>query len=644
MQSRTTAIDLWTSPRALIPNVEPALMLNLDPASGELTVPDVPELLNTMSNGVLVIDTEWRCRFANSAIETMFPRARENAIGKPLWEILPIEKDGGLIAQLKRVIAERRTRLISWMGEDKLRVQMQAIPGEQAITLLLRLDYLVRYASHVAAESEARYRTVFVQSPDGIVIFDAESRVTDCNEAFARLLRSSRNRIIGLQIDDLRDQHFRDALRAALSGRVIRFDSPYESTTSGVRLWLAGTFAPLRDTSGAVNGAIVIVKDRTENIEAQRALAETEKQYRRLVEHLPEAVLVQIDERIAYANPAAARLLGASHTEALNGLSLVDLVDPAHREEMRRAMRDVLEKREVVARVQQKYLCFDGKSTTDVEAFVIPFRYEGRSAILTVGRDINPGKRAEAQLVQAQHLEGVGLLASSVAHDFNNLLLVILASAGMLLDEPANPQLVTEASGEIEAAARRGSALTRQLMNWKLRAPAAPRPTAIDLNAVVIKEEPILRRLLHPRIDMSIGLSADVGTIHADPNRIGQALVNLVVNARDAMPAGGRVSIETYITRVLERDQAKRSSLAPGVYATLAVGDTGIGMAEDMRARIFEPFFTTKPPGQGTGLGLTIVRDVVRESGGSIVVNSDPGLGTSFVIYWPRGPESPEAA
>jgi two-component system cell cycle sensor histidine kinase/response regulator CckA len=606
-------------------------MLKLDPTSEELTVSDAPELLNTISDGVLVIDAEWRCRFANIAIETMFPRAGESVIGKPLWDILPIEKNGGLIAQLKRALAERRTRLISWTADDNMRVQMHAVPGENAITLLLRVDYLVRHATRLAAESEARYRAVFEQSPDGIVIFDAQSRVADCNEAFARLLRSSRNRIIGLQIDDLRDQHFRDALRAALTGRVIRFDSPYESTTSGVKLWLAGTFAPLRDASGAVTGAIVIVKDRSEYIEAQRTLAETEKQYRQLVEHMPEAVFVQIDERIAYANPAAARLLGATHPEALNGLSLFDLVDPSQRDEMRRAVQKVLEKGDVVARVEQKYVCFDGQSTTDVEVFAIPFRYQGQSAILTVARDINVRKRAEARLVPAQHLEDVGLLASSVAHDFNNLLLVILASAGMLLEERANPQLVAEGANEIEAAARRGSALTRQLMDWK-RVGTALQTAYINLNEVVMTEEPILRRLLTRRIDLCIGISEDVVPIY------------LVVNARDAMPNGGTVTIETFTTRVLHRDKSISTSLAPGVYATLAVRDTGVGISDEMKASIFEPFFTTKPSGQGTGLGLTIVRDVVRESGGFIFVQSAPGLGTSFVTYWPRASAHPDAA
>jgi two-component system cell cycle sensor histidine kinase/response regulator CckA len=495
-------------------------------------------------------------------------------------------------------------------------------------------------AARSAADSESIYRTVFEQSPEGIVLYDTDFRVVDCNEGFANLLRSSRSRIIGLHIDDLKDQNHRDALRAALSGRVIRFDSPYEATTSGVRLWLTGTFAPLRDASGKITGAIVLVNDRTDHVRTQMALDELESQYRRLVEHLPEAVLVQIDERIAYANPAAALLLGASGPAALVGLSMIDLIEPSRRDEMRQAMRGVLDQRDLVARAQQRYLCFDGSGTVDVDVMAIPFRYEGNAAILTIARDMTARKRVDARLVQAQKLEGVGLLASSVAHDFNNLLLVILANAGMLLEEPTDPEAVAEGASEINAAARRGSALTRQLMFWN-RGETAMQPAQVDLNDIVSREERILRRLLGRKVQLSIGLTRDAGAIYADPDRIGQALVNLVVNARDAMPGGGLVAIQTSTTHVCDQDRSDQMQLPMGMYATLSVRDTGIGMSDATRVRIFEPFFTTKAPGQGTGLGLAIVHDVVRESGGIIDVESAQGVGTSFLIYWPLAVSHP---
>jgi two-component system cell cycle sensor histidine kinase/response regulator CckA len=618
-------------------------MLNLDPASEELTIPVAPEFLDVVSDGLLVFDAEWRCRHANRAIEALLRRSREDLLGKLAWEVLSTPERGKFATQLKDAAQKNDASVAVWTAPNQMKIDVDVLPGADAITLLLRVDYLLQFAARAAAESESRYRTVFDQSPDGMVLYGTDFRVADCNEAFAKLLRSSRSRIIGLHIDELKDQNHRDALRAALTGRVMRFDSPYETTTSGLRLWLAGTFAPLRDASGKITGAIVVVKDRTDQVMTQRALDESETQYRRLVDHLPEAIFVQIDERIAYANPAAARLLGAAGPAALVGLSLVDLAEPSRREEIRRAMRDVLEQRELMARVEQRYVCFDGTGAVDVDVIAIPFRHDGMPAILTIAFDMSSRKRVNDRLVQAQKLEGVGLVASSVAHDFNNLLLVILANAGMLLEEPDNKEAVEEMANEINAAARRGSALTRQLTFWN-RGGAALAPQHINLNDVITQEERILRRLLGRKIELSLALTDDAGSIYADPDRVGQALVNLVVNARDATPDGGTVAIETYITRVHEHDRSEETWLPSGAYVTLAVSDTGTGMDEYTRARIFEPFFTTKAPGQGTGLGLAIVRDVVKESGGTIMVDSAPGRGTTFLIYWPRAASLPDAA
>ena len=617
-------------------------MLNLDPASEELTIPVAPEFLDIVSDGLLVFDSEWRCRHANRAVESLVHRRRDALLGKLAWEILSTPERGKFAAELKDAAEKGTASVVVWTAPNQLKVEVDVLPGADAVTLLLKVDYLLQFAARTAAESESKYRTIFEQSPDGMVVYGADFRVADCNEAFAKLLRSSRSRIIGLHIDDLKDQNHRDALRAALAGRVIRFDAPYETTTSGLRLWLTGTFAPLRDANGKVTGAMVVVKDRTEHVLTQRALDESETQYRRLVDHLPEAIFVQIDERIAYANPAAARLLGAAGPAALVGLSLVDLSEPSRRDEIRQAMRDVLEQREIVARVEQRYVCFDGTGAVDVDVMAIPFRHEGHPAILTIAFDMTSRKRVDDRLAQAQKLEGVGLLASSVAHDFNNLLLVILANAGMLLEEPDNREAVEEGANEINAAARRGSALTRQLMFWN-RGSAALAPVHVDLNDIITQEERILRRLLGRKIELSIGLTSDAGSIYADPDRIGQALVNLVVNARDATAEGGKVTIKTYVTKVRDEDRSEKMWLPSGVYVTVAVSDTGIGMDEYTKTRIFEPFFTTKPPGRGTGLGLAIVRDVVNESGGTIMVESTPGQGTTFLIHWPRVTELLEA-
>jgi signal transduction histidine kinase len=247
--------------------------------------------------------------------------------------------------------------------------------------------------------------------------------------------------------------------------------------------------------------------------------------------------------------------------------------------------------------------------------------------------DVTERNVLESCLIEAQKMEVAGQLVFRVAHDFSNLLTVMLSSADMLLADPANRALVQTRAEELKHAALRGSALTRQLLASNRR--EALRPIHVELNAVVAREERVLRPLLGSQVQLRVAPDDDAGTIYADPDQLGQVLVNLVVNARDAMPNGGTITIETDAMSVRPQDGPRWHGLAPGAYTALVVSDTGIGMDEATKARIFEPFFTTKDPGRGTGLGLAIVSDVVRESGGTMLVESTPGRGSAFIIYWP---------
>ncbi|HKG95803.1 MAG TPA: ATP-binding protein [Gemmatimonadaceae bacterium] len=226
----------------------------------------------------------------------------------------------------------------------------------------------------------------------------------------------------------------------------------------------------------------------------------------------------------------------------------------------------------------------------------------------------------------------------------NNLLLVILASAEMILDAPADQGLAWAEAREIRETALRGAALTRQLLSSSPREAERRPPARVELNAVVRREEQLLRRLLRgTRAELRLALAPEAGAIDADPDQLGRVILNLVVNARDAMPGGGTVTVVTDAVRIGSAGLPQCPELAPAAYALLAVRDTGIGMDETTKARIFEPFFTTKAPGAGTGLGLAIVAEIVRDSGGTIRVESAPGAGSSFVIYWPRA-EPPTVA
>jgi PAS domain S-box-containing protein len=616
-------------------------MLNCDP--GAIPTADVLDFLDTWPDGLVVLDSDWRCRFGNRALETLLRRRRDDLRGRLVWEVLGAPEDVESANQLRRALTEKRRIVIGWSSRGR-GLQVHVLPGADSITLLVRDESELQTATRALAESEDRYRTLFEQLPESVVVYGTDYRVKDCNESFARLLQSSRGKIIGLHIDDLKDQRHREPLTAAFAGEIIDWGGPYEyeSTTSGVRVWLAPKFTPLRDSEGWITGAIVVVEDRTEQMKTQIALEESEARARQLVDALPDPVVVHVDRRVAYANPAAARLIGASSPAALIGRSMLDLAEPSIRSELRERMRIVLEDREAVERSEQQFMKVDGSGTVDVEVTAIPFTFEGHPAMLSIGRDLSDRKFLEARLVEGRRTESASQLVRHVAHDFRNMLLVILGNADMLLDEPENLEQVASGAREIRDAAQRGSALTRQLLFSTRR--ESLRPTHVELSSIVVREERLLRRMVGSQVQLSVALSPDAGVIHADIDQVAQVVVNLVVNARDAMPDGGTVRIETYPVRVPLEEGSQWEGLPPGVYATLAVRDTGTGMDETTRARIFEPYFTTKGPDRGTGLGLTIVADVVRESGGTIRVESVPGEGTSFVIYWPRATLLSEAA
>jgi PAS domain S-box-containing protein len=248
--------------------------------------------------------------------------------------------------------------------------------------------------------------------------------------------------------------------------------------------------------------------------------------------------------------------------------------------------------------------------------------------------DISIRKTLEGQLMQAQKMEAVGRLAGGVAHDFNNMLTVIAGYNRMILDEVSTLDPLRGYAEETLKAADRAAALTNQLLAFSRR--QIMRPRVISPNAVIEQTETMLRRLIGEDIRLELVLGADTGNIRTDPHHIEQAIVNLAVNARDAMPDGGRITIETSNSQIDETYAKTHMGVQPGEFVMIAVSDTGHGMDSVTRHNIFEPFFTTKQRGKGTGLGLATVYGMVKQSGGDIWVYSEPGQGTTFKLYFPR--------
>jgi len=379
--------------------------------------------------------------------------------------------------------------------------------------------------------------------------------------------------------------------------------------------------------------AMAIERKRTEE-----QLHESERKYRLLFETNPEPMFVYDFEtlRILAVNGAAISRYGYSEAEFL-ALTIRDIrpVEEQGRLEQELARRPD----DGAIRTGVRHRAKDGR-LFEVDLVARPLEFAGRRARLVLARDVTAQRHLEDQLRQSQKMEAVGQLAGGIAHDFNNLLTAILGSTQLLLQVTPPGDVRREDVDEIRNAGLRAAELTRQLLAFSRRQVLAPK--VLELNAVVANMDKMLRRLIGEDIELATALHAEAGAVNADPGQLEQVLLNLVVNARDAMPGGGRVLIET--TRVLLRDELveRRHRLPPGDYACLAVTDSGAGMDESTQAHLFEPFFTTKEVGKGTGLGLATVYGIVKQSGGYIWVYSEPGRGTTVKVYLPRVPGAAE--
>jgi two-component system, cell cycle sensor histidine kinase and response regulator CckA len=371
----------------------------------------------------------------------------------------------------------------------------------------------------------------------------------------------------------------------------------------------------------------------------RRQLAEREELFRLISENAADMIaVVDAKGQRIYNSPAYLRILGRTPVE-LKDSSPMEQVHPDDRTQLEEAAREAFRGgtgRRIEYRMRHK----DGTWRV-LESTASPVRNaDGRvEKLVIVNRDITDRKKLEEQFRQAQKMEAVGRLSGGIAHDFNNLLGVIIGYGEIMQEGLPEGHPLRRSANEILAAGRRAAGLTRQLLAFSRQQVLEPR--VLDLNSVVRDMESMLRRLIGEDVDLTSKLDPELGTTKADPGQLEQVVMNLAVNARDAMPRGGKLIIETGNTEMDELFVRRYPyPVQPGPYIRLTVSDTGSGMDAATRARIFEPFFTTKAKGQGTGLGLSMVYGVVKQSDGYIDVYSEIGLGTTFKIYLPRVDEA----
>ena len=370
-----------------------------------------------------------------------------------------------------------------------------------------------------------------------------------------------------------------------------------------------------------------------ENSALYREIRDARDFLQSITENSPDAIITTDGQgRVTYFSRGAEAMFGYSAEEMI-GTAVVDLY-PGGREEARSVKRRLAEEG-LLRNYESGFLAKDGRRV-EISASISVLRDASGAAVGTLGllKDIAERRQLEEQLRQSQKMDAIGRLAGGIAHDFNNLLTVIAGRAQMILARLRPEEPIHRDATLVRTTADRAAALTQQLLAFSRK--QVLQPQVLDLNAVMTAMEPMLSRLIGEDIELAVVPAPGLDRVKADPGQIEQVIVNLVVNSRDAMPQGGRLTIETANVDLDEAYARRHVSVPAGRYVILAVSDSGSGMDEQTRSRVFEPFFTTKEPGKGTGLGLATVYGIVKQSGGDIRLYSEVGTGTTFKIYLPR--------
>jgi two-component system, cell cycle sensor histidine kinase and response regulator CckA len=491
------------------------------------------------------------------------------------------------------------------------------------------------------ASLERRYRELFEGALLNIYVTTPDGELLACNAAFARTLGfASVTEAIGTSMRALYDEPGdRDRFVASVReqgrlehhrGRLRRRDGGLVSVIETV----VGEF----DAAGALTELRGFLIDVTASVEAELALIEREQQFRGVFFDAADAMLILDDRRVILeANPSACALFGVE-ADAITGESL-DALLVSGEEQLHAAWRELLALGEARRehRVRSHVPGDDGTRLVECSyrARVRDHRH------LCIARDITDRRLIEERLMQAEKIDSVGRLAGGIAHDFNNLLTAILGYTELLLsnhaaeDDPDRTDLE-----EIQKAGQRAAALTQQLLAFSRKQVLMPKE--VDLNLTVAGLQSMLARLIRADITLTCTLAPSPAVVRVDPTQIEQAILNLVLNARDALPAGGNIRLEVSLVRRSQVDAPADLGWHASDLVRLRVVDDGVGLSPDARAHLFEPFYTTKAVGKGTGLGLASVYGIVRQSNGFIAVESSPGRGTTFTMHFPVAPQIDE--
>ncbi|HOL72367.1 MAG TPA: PAS domain S-box protein [Bryobacteraceae bacterium] len=504
-------------------------------------------------------------------------------------------------------------------------------------------DALKEFASHVGCclevrdniqhavdRAEARFWELIEAVPDAILETDAHGNILLANAAAEAMFGYTRDELRGRNTEMLVAEHqraerakFRAEFATSPAKRVF---GPEEGVIArrkdGTEFPCEVSLTPVESRQG--NLVTCIVRDITHRLEAERALRESSSQVTSILESITDGFFALDREwRFTYVNGKAEQILGRARSDLIGRVIWEEFPEQSKSvffEEYRRAMTE---------KTPVRFSAIFPPAGIWAECHAYP----SENGLSVYFQDITERKQLESRIQQSAKLEALGRLAGGVAHDFNNLLTIIGGYANMILESPTCCGSIREDVATILDAANRASTLTRQLLAFSRR--QMVRPMLLNLNRAVQRMEKMLRRLIREDIELVLALEPGLDPVKIDPGQLEQVIMNLVVNARDAMPHGGRLTIRTAKAELTGSGHGAGPELPPGRYVVLSVADMGVGMDPAVLSHIFEPFFTTKTKGKGTGLGLATVYGIVKQNGGDILVDTEPGKGSTFRIYFP---------